>query len=109
MYYLHPPQTWDYAAVSALGLARGLEGVLTARTTSKPAWLRPDQLDLFKLLRDKIRAVTDVTREIESFKQTEDHDDNTFFRLLQTSRRCGQADKRAAAGCLQGIAGCLPE
>ena len=53
MYYLHPPQTWDYATVSALGLTRGVEIVLTARTTSKPIWLKPNQLGLFKLLRDK--------------------------------------------------------
>ena len=109
-YYLLPPQAWDCNIMSASGLTRWVEIILTARTTSKPIWLRPDQLAQFKQLRDKVRAVMDVIAEIEKFKEREDPDDNTFtFHCKRAGDEAGQINIRLQNACraLQDV--CLDE
>ena len=96
--------------MSTSGLSHGVEVVLTAPSTSKPIWLKPNQRAQFKQLRSKFRAVIEITAEIEKFKARENLDDSNF--IIHFKRADGVAREMhirllSACSALQDV--CLDE
>ena len=96
--------------MSTSGLSHGVEVVLTAHTSSKPIWLKQEQLAQLKRLRTKIRTVMDVQGWIETFKEREDPDDNTFsLNYKQANKEASNLDKQFKAACNELVDACIEE